>query len=88
MTEAPDVYPEFPADDDPGEPMEQDAQGVEGLSDHLQSSEPVRTGHARVDAVLASLSELDERPVGEHAAIFERAHDELRNALDPDRETA
>lgn len=39
------------------------------------------TGHDDVDRVVASLDGLDERPVSEHVAVFESAHDTLRNAL-------
>jgi hypothetical protein len=39
------------------------------------------TGHETVDAVLASLGSLDELPVGEHVAVFERAHESLRRLL-------
>jgi len=39
------------------------------------------TGHPAVDAVLESLSRLEELPVGEHPPIFEEAHDALRSAL-------
>lgn len=39
------------------------------------------TGHPVVDEVLASLSDLGERPVSEHVVAFERAHDRLRGAL-------
>ena len=42
---------------------------------------PDGTGHPEVDRVLASLDGLDERPVSEHVAVFEAAHDTLRNAL-------
>ncbi len=51
-------------------------------------AEPVRTGDPRVDEVLTSLDGLDERPVSEHAEVFERAHEQLRAALDPDRDSA
>lgn len=44
--------------------------------------EPIRTGVARVDAVVDSVSGLAERPVDEHVAVFEEAHDELRRTLD------
>lgn len=40
------------------------------------------TGNAAVDAVIASLAGLTELPVAEHVAVFERAHDQLRGALD------
>ena len=84
MTEAPDVYPEFPDGDD----AESDDQGVEGVARGEADAERVRTGDERVDAVLASLDGLDERPVSEHAAVFEQAHEQLRAALEPDRESA
>ena len=84
MTEAPDVYPEFPDGDD----AESDDQGVEGRVTGDVEAEPVRTGDPRVDEVLTSLDGLDERPVGEHAEVFERAHERLRAALDPDRDSA
>ena len=88
MTEAPDVYPDFPDDDESDESVESDDRGVEGELGQVPSDDQVRTADHRVDAVLDSLSALDERPVTEHAAVFERAHDELRAALEPDRETA
>ena len=44
--------------------------------------EPVRTGVAEVDEVLAALEALDERPVEEHPAAFEAAHERLRSSLD------
>jgi hypothetical protein len=46
------------------------------LSDH----EP--TGVQAVDRVLADVRALADAPVAEHVAVFERAHDELRRALD------
>lgn len=47
-----------------------------------EQQEPVRTGNPQVDAVLASLEELEGQPVEEHVAVFERAHEQLRAALD------
>jgi hypothetical protein len=41
----------------------------------------VTTGHALVDSVLASLDGLEQRPLAEHVAVFEVAHDGLRAAL-------
>jgi hypothetical protein len=84
VTEAPVVYPEFPADDD----TESDDQGVEGRARDEVDAPPVRTGDPRVDEVLTSLDGLDDRPVSEHAEMFERAHEQLRAALDPDRASA
>jgi hypothetical protein len=94
MTEAPDVYPDFPDDED-DESVQDD--GVEGLAEQPdegqqhghreRAADEVRTRDVRVDDVLASLAELEGRPVKEHAAVFERAHERLRAALDPDRES-
>lgn len=50
-----------------------------------------RTGVPAVDAVLDEVDGLADRPVAEHVAVYERAHDTLRRALDPgapDDETA
>ena len=44
-------------------------------------AEPQTTGHEAVDAVVESLAALDELPVTEHVAVFERAHESLRSAL-------
>ena len=94
MTEVPDVSPDFPDDDESGG---SDDQGVEGrlVEGRLAEEAPswaeddvVRTGDARVDAVLESLTGLEDRHVREHAAVFERAHEHLRTALEPDRESA
>lgn len=40
------------------------------------------TGVAEVDEALARLQQLDALPVEEHVAVFEQAHDTLRQALD------
>ena len=37
--------------------------------------------HPEVDAVLVSLEALQDKPVEEHAAVFEAAHDRLRAVL-------
>jgi hypothetical protein len=39
------------------------------------------TGDDAVDEVLGSMDGLDGRPVGEHVAVFEAAHEALRAAL-------
>lgn len=41
------------------------------------------TGVPAVDEVLVAVRALDSRPVEEHVAVFEQAHDRLRRALDP-----
>jgi hypothetical protein len=40
------------------------------------------TGVEEVDDVLASLQALDDTPVEDHPAVFELAHERLRQALD------
>lgn len=47
----------------------------------------VRTGNQAVDDVLTSLEGLAELPLDEHVAAFERAHEQLRAALDGPRES-
>jgi hypothetical protein len=44
--------------------------------------ERVRTGVARVDAVIDRVAGLGDRPVDEHVSVFESAHEELRRTLD------
>lgn len=47
-----------------------------------QPSEPSEfTGHPVVDEVLETMQGLQDRPVEEHVAIFEAAHEKLRAAL-------
>lgn len=50
--------------------------------DRTAGSATARTGNAAVDGVIASLAGLAEVPVAEHVAVFERAHEQLRSALD------
>lgn len=45
------------------------------------ATETSATGDALVDEVLADLETLDRRPVSEHVAAFESAHERLRSAL-------
>ena len=47
----------------------------------VEQTEPETTGDEAVDAVVASLRGLDELPVSEHVAVFERAHESLRQVL-------
>lgn len=47
---------------------------------------PVRTGNPAVDDVLESLDDLAGKPLEEHVAVFERAHERLRSALDGPRD--
>jgi len=48
----------------------------------VSGSAPTPTGNEIVDAVLETVAGLDERPLAEHAAVFEEAHTQLRRALD------
>ena len=43
---------------------------------------PSRSGPAwtSVDAVIAAVEELEERPIEEHVGVFETAHEQLRRA--------
>lgn len=41
-----------------------------------------QTGVPEVDAVLKDVDTVSERPVEEHVAVFEDAHQRLRQALD------
>ncbi|MEZ0095109.1 hypothetical protein [Streptacidiphilus sp. EB129] len=47
----------------------------------VQPPAPVETGHARVDAALAALAELEGVPVDAHAGVFEGVHEALRTTL-------
>lgn len=40
------------------------------------------TGVETVDRVLAEVATIGDRPVAEHVEVFERAHEQLRRALD------
>ena len=40
------------------------------------------TGVESVDRVLAEVATIADRPVSEHVEVFERAHEQLRRALD------
>ena len=87
MTPHNDEFDERPPADPGEEAPEGDVDAVEAAeleSATVDPTEPVRTGNPRVDAVLDSLESLDDLPVSDHVAVFERAHDELRRALDPD----
>ena len=48
----------------------------------VESGEPDVEVSAVAD-VLASMEGLETRPVADHVAVFEQAHERLRRALDP-----
>lgn len=47
------------------------------------SQEDPGTGHPAVDRVLRDLDGLEQRPVAEHAAAYQQAHERLTRELDP-----
>ncbi len=49
--------------------------------EHDDETDSALTGHADVDAVIASLAGLDQASVSDHVAVFEQAHESLRRAL-------
>lgn len=59
-------------------------QAIPEVTDEAEqaANEPIRTGVERVDAVVDAVAGLEDRPVDEHVAVFESAHDELRRTLD------
>ena len=80
--ELPDTFAEEgPAE----ESFPEESFGGDALEDDLLDDGPapraVATGHPAVDEVLRSLDGLDGRPVDEHVAAFEQAHEVLRRAL-------
>lgn len=54
------------------------------MTEHQDSTDAgeVRTGVESVDAVIVAVGDLGQRPVEEHVAVFEHAHEQLRGALD------
>lgn len=57
--------------------------GRDNLGPMTESAEErPATGVPAVDAVIASVDALVERPIEEHAEVFGAAHDRLRRALD------
>ena len=53
----------------------------ESFDEDPRGSSAAATGHPAVDEVLRSLDDLEGRPVDEHVAAFEEAHESLRRAL-------
>jgi hypothetical protein len=83
-------HAEEPAVDEPAvdEPAVDEARVDDAVADEPPAAGPgpgarptVATGHPAVDEVLRSLDGLDGRPVDEHVAAFEQAHEVLRRAL-------
>ncbi|MDP9822908.1 hypothetical protein [Nocardioides massiliensis] len=51
------------------------------IDDEREPARLTPTGHPEVDAVLDTMIDLPERPVAEHVAVFENAHETLRRTL-------
>jgi hypothetical protein len=68
-------------DDEPAVDEPADEPAVDEPDEDAAPVTGVVTGHPAVDEVLRSLEGLDARPVDEHVAAFEQAHDVLRRAL-------
>jgi hypothetical protein len=84
--EQPDLAPEEHASEHGAadeSPAVADDAGADNAFATGDGSETTSTGVAVVDDVLASVQALDGRPVEEHVAVFEQAHERLRRALDP-----
>jgi len=58
------------------------ATGQAEPEEATSAPEQVRTGVESVDAVIAAVEDLEERPIEEHVGVFETAHEQLRRALD------
>jgi hypothetical protein len=61
----------------PGIPTPSDGEQPDRESTGWES-----TGVESVDRVLAEVTAVADAPVGEHVQVFERAHEQLRRALD------
>jgi hypothetical protein len=69
--------------------VEQSEPDTQAVSMDESAPEPVNqalteaneTGNPDVDAVVSSLNGLDDLPVADHVAVFERAHESLRRTL-------
>lgn len=79
MSEHDDFTDDFTADETVGETSGEAAVETDVRGDF----DAPATGVAAVDEVLVSVQALDDRPVEEHVAVFEQAHERLRRALDP-----
>lgn len=53
---------------------------LEAAAEAIEDAE--RTGDQRVDSVVEDVARLAGRPVEEHVAVFESAHERLRRTLD------
>jgi hypothetical protein len=70
----------------PGAPARDESSHVE-QAEFVQAG-PETTGDETVDTAVASLRGLDDLPVSEHVAVFEQAHESLRQVLNSAGEPA
>lgn len=66
--------------------VDHDETGADETRAAEEAAAVIHTGNAVVDDVLASLEALPGLPLEQHVALFERAHEQLRGALDGPRE--
>ena len=76
MPEAADTAPDTADGVDQGSLQPETAESVD------RDVATLSTGDATVDHALERLSELDERDLRDHAAVYDDIHQELRRALD------
>lgn len=67
--------------DEPGA-EESSPDVVTDLEHTIDETEQIQTGISAVDSVVDDVARLVGRPVEEHAAVFESAHERLRRTLD------
>lgn len=65
-----------------------DEQAHEPVPTSLSAPEIESTGDDVVDRVLADVAAVANAPVADHVQVFERAHEQLRRALDAQPEPA
>jgi hypothetical protein len=65
----------------PGAPSADEAQDVD-VNAERGAGGAESTGVESVDRVLAEVAAVTDVPVAEHVQVFERAHEQLRRALD------
>ncbi|MGH3508160.1 MAG: hypothetical protein ACRDO2_13250 [Nocardioidaceae bacterium] len=78
-TAQPEVADAFPETADGVEQESSQPETADGVD---RDGATLSTGDATVDHALERLSELDERDLREHAALYDDIHRELRRALD------
>ncbi len=65
--------------------MAEELNGQEGTSASAPASGAYeRTGVPQVDRLLAEAAQVNDLPVVERVAVFERVHEQLRRSLDAD----